>query len=196
MARFWSAALAALVLTGCQPAAETASAPVAEKKPEPAFVEGLPRDQWLTVASAIPLGADGVVRDESAVPTAMSFWGSRSPRLRRRSWMARRSPRKSSRANGLSWMSGASGAVIAAAMRRWSARWRRRPMPIRQSTSSRSTPHRAAPAPPKPMAHTVRSKRISRRRAACTRPSSTRTPACAKRSRSCGPPATCLSAPT
>lgn len=79
MARFWSAALAALVLAGCQPATETASAPVSEKKPEPAFVEGLPRDQWLTTASAIPLSADGVVRDERRRPYSYELLGQPLP---------------------------------------------------------------------------------------------------------------------
>lgn len=76
MTRLWSAAIAALVLTGCQPASETS---VAEKKPEPAFVEGLPRDQWLTAGSAIPLSADGVVRDEKRRPYSYELLGQHVP---------------------------------------------------------------------------------------------------------------------
>lgn len=80
MKRLWGAVLPALVLIGCQPAAETvAASEVAEKKAEPAFVEGLPRDQWLTPVSAIPLGADGVVRDEKRRPYSYELLGKPLP---------------------------------------------------------------------------------------------------------------------
>lgn len=75
------AALPALVLMGCQPEANVAVAPEAatEKKVEPAFVEGLPRDQWLTLSSAIPLNADGVVRDEKRRPYSYELLGKAAP---------------------------------------------------------------------------------------------------------------------
>lgn len=70
-----------LTLAGCSPAAETAVAPSAAptKKAEPAFVEGLPRDQWLTSASAIPLAANGVVRDEKRRPYSYELLGQKVP---------------------------------------------------------------------------------------------------------------------
>ncbi len=81
MTRFWSAVLPALVLIGCQPAAEVAAPPedAAEKKEERPFVEGLPRDQWLTIASAIPLNDEGVVRDEKRRPYGYELLGQSVP---------------------------------------------------------------------------------------------------------------------
>ena len=81
MTRFWSAVLPALVLIGCQPAAEVATAPeaAASKKEERLFVEGLPRDQWLTTASAIPLNDEGVVRDEKRRPYSYELLGRSVP---------------------------------------------------------------------------------------------------------------------
>lgn len=81
MKKFWGAVLPALVLMGCQPATEIAAAPEAAepKKEEPAFVEGLPRDQWLTLTSAIPLNPDGVVRDEKRRPYSYELLGKPAP---------------------------------------------------------------------------------------------------------------------
>jgi thiol-disulfide isomerase/thioredoxin len=82
MTKFWGAVLPALVLIGCQPAVEIAAVPDAateKKKEEPAFVEGLPRDQWLTLTSAIPLSADGVVRDEKRRPYSYQLLGKSAP---------------------------------------------------------------------------------------------------------------------
>jgi len=72
---------AGLVLASCSPAAETASTPAAapEKKAALPFVEGLPRDQWLTAASAVPLSADGVVRDEKRRPYSYELIGQKVP---------------------------------------------------------------------------------------------------------------------
>lgn len=82
MTKFWGAVLPALALIGCQPNAEVAVAPEVStegKKEEPAFVEGLPRDQWLTLTSAIPLSADGVVRDEKRRPYSYELLGKSAP---------------------------------------------------------------------------------------------------------------------
>lgn len=65
---------AAITLSACAPASE----PVA-KKEEPAFVEGLPRDQWLTPANAIPATADGAVRDEKRRPYSYALLGRKLP---------------------------------------------------------------------------------------------------------------------
>lgn len=56
-------ALTAFALAGCD-GADNTPASAADAKVTPAFVEGLPRNQWLTSELARPLGADGVVRDE------------------------------------------------------------------------------------------------------------------------------------
>ena len=83
MPRIASAALlfASLVLTGCSPAAEApaVAAATTEAKPEPAFVEGLPRDQWLTASTAIPATADGAVRDEKRRPYSYELLGQPVP---------------------------------------------------------------------------------------------------------------------
>lgn len=79
MKRFCSIATVALALAACQPAAETAAAPEAEKKEAPAFVEGLPRDQWLTAVSALPVDANGVVRDEKRRPYSYELLGQPVP---------------------------------------------------------------------------------------------------------------------
>lgn len=79
MQRLLGVAALSLVFGACQPAADTAAAPAASAKEAPAFVEGLPRDQWLTAASAIPVSADGVVRDEKRRPYSYELLGQPVP---------------------------------------------------------------------------------------------------------------------
>lgn len=79
MQRFLGVAAVSLVLAACQPATNTAAAPATDAKEAPAFVEGLPRDQWLTASSAIPVSADGVVRDEKRRPYSYELLGQSVP---------------------------------------------------------------------------------------------------------------------
>lgn len=71
----FAAAIAALVSCGEAPAPSVAT----EVKAAPVFVEGLPRNQWLTAETARPLDADGVVRDEKRRPYSYELLGQRIP---------------------------------------------------------------------------------------------------------------------
>lgn len=71
-----------LSLAGCsgESPAEPAAVAASAEKAEPAFVEGLPRDQWLTAASALPLNAEGAeVRDEKRRPYSYALLGRAVP---------------------------------------------------------------------------------------------------------------------
>lgn len=68
-----------LTLGGCDQTT-IAEAPTPVAKAEPAFVEGLPRDQWLTATSAIPLSVEGAeVRDEKRRPYSYALLGQTVP---------------------------------------------------------------------------------------------------------------------
>lgn len=71
--------LVAIGLAGCGEAPAPPPASEANAKPEPAFVEGLRRNQWLTAETARPLSADGVVRDEKRRPYSYELLGQKVP---------------------------------------------------------------------------------------------------------------------
>lgn len=79
--RVTALAILLAVAGGCEkPAPQDAAQVQPEKKPEPAFVEGLPRDQWLTLNTAIPLASDGKeVRDEKRRPYSYALLGKAVP---------------------------------------------------------------------------------------------------------------------
>lgn len=82
MRAFTAVAFAAFALiAGCgeAPGPTKEAVPASDAKPEPAFVEGLPRDQWLTAATALPLADEGVVRDEKRRPYSYELIGQTVP---------------------------------------------------------------------------------------------------------------------
>ncbi len=72
------AALLALV-TACGKHAPETPAASAAAKPEPAFIEGLPRNQWLTAQTGIPPADGKEVRDEKRRPYSYALLGQTFP---------------------------------------------------------------------------------------------------------------------
>lgn len=80
--KFVAAALiAGAILAGCgRTETPVAAAPSPAVKEEPAFVEGLPRNKWLTAEVALPLNADGtLVKDEKRRPYSYELVGQKVP---------------------------------------------------------------------------------------------------------------------
>ncbi len=74
----FAAAAVFTVLAGCSGETAPTETPVAGKAAR-AFVEGLPRNQWLTMETAPPAATGGVVRDEKRRPYGYELLGQPAP---------------------------------------------------------------------------------------------------------------------